>query len=200
LHDTNDPALYVIVNTGADLPDGHAMVTGRVSPRRALTGNVGSIDADVPAVPRVDEPIWLYLTPAAIALVIAIGMRLGYPVVRGDRRAEFFISQVADGEPIRVHWSGRIGREGVEHADARLATATNAQALDANEMVDLTLTDDVARATRTTRLRQHASVREIRLCRVSGPDFGVELHPAATDIVLTFSDRAARDRLVARLL
>ena len=71
LHDTKDPALYVIVITDADLPDGHAMVTGRISPRFAATGNVGSIDADVPAVPRVDEPIWLYLTPAVIALVIA---------------------------------------------------------------------------------------------------------------------------------
>jgi hypothetical protein len=200
LHDSVDPALYVIVITEADLPDGHAMVTGRVSPRRALTGNVGSIDADVPAVPRVDEPIWLYLTPGIIALLILVGMRVGYPVIRGDRRSEFFVAQVADGEPIRVQWSGRIGREVVERADARPGTVAVAPAPDATQMDDLTLVDDVASATRTTRLRQHAAVREVRLCRISRTDPGLELHPAAADIVLTFADRTERDRLVARLL
>lgn len=200
LHDTADPRLYVIVITDADLPDGHAMVTGRVSPRRALTGNVGSIEADVPAVPPVDEPIWLYLTPAVIAIVIAVGMRVGYPVVRGDRRSEFFVAQVADGEPMRVDWSGRIGREVVERADARPGTVTITAAADATQMDDLTIIDDVASTARTTRLRHHAAVREVRLCRVTRTDPGLELHPAAADIVLTFPDRAERDRLVARLL
>ena len=64
LHDTNEPDLYVIVITDADLPDGHTMVTGEVSPRRTATGNAGTITADIPAVPRADEPIWLYLAPA----------------------------------------------------------------------------------------------------------------------------------------
>ncbi len=200
LHDTADPALYVIVNTEADLPDGHAMVTGRVSPRRALTGNVGTIDADVPAVPRVDEPIWLYLTPAVLAILIMVGMRVGYPVLRGDRRSAFFVAQVADGEPIRVQWSGRIGREVVERADERPGTVAVAPAPDATQMDDLTLVDDVGSTSRTTRLRQHAAVREVRLCRVTRTDPGLELHPAAADIVLTFVDRAERDRLVARLL
>lgn len=200
LHDTADPALYVIVITGADLPDGHAMVTGRVSPRRALSGNVGSIDADDPAVPRVDEPIWLYLTPALIALVIVVGMRVGYPVVRSDTRSPFFVAQVADGEPIRVEWSGRIGPEFVERADARPGTVAVVPAMDATQMDEMTLVDDVASTTRTTRLRQHAAIREVRLCRVTRTDPGLELHPAAADIVLAFADRAARDRLVARLL
>ena len=200
LHDTADPALYVIVITDADLPDGHAMVTGRVSPRQALTGNVGSIDADVPAVPRVDEPIWLYLTPAVIAILIIVGMRVDYPVVRGDKRSPFFVAQVADGEPMRVRWSGRIGREVVDRADARLGTVAVAPTPDATQMDDLTIVDDAASTTRTTRLRQHAAVREVRLCRVTRTEPGLELHPAAADIVITFADRAERDRLVARLL
>jgi hypothetical protein len=200
LHDSTNPALYVIVITDADLPDGHAMVTGRISPRFAQTGNVGSIDADVPAVPRVDEPIWLYLTPAVIALVIALGIRLGYPVVRGDRRSDFFVAQVADGDRLPVRWSGRIGRETVGRADARPGTISVAPATDARQMDELTITDDVPPLTRTARLRQHAAVREVRLCRVSGSEPGLELHPAAADIVLAFTDRATRDRLVARLL
>src|SRR6476469_8851981 len=106
LHDTNDPAVYVIVITDADLPDGHAMVTGQVSPRFTATGNAGTIEADIPAVPRVDEPIWLYLTPAVLGLIALFGDRLGYPVIRGERRAAFFRSQVADGEAVPTRWSG----------------------------------------------------------------------------------------------
>ncbi|HEX6867923.1 MAG TPA: hypothetical protein VF119_03910 [Candidatus Limnocylindrales bacterium] len=200
LHDTKDPALYVIVITDAQLPDGHAMVTGRVSPRRAPTGNVGSIEADVPAVPRVDEPIWLYLTPAVIALVIILGIHLGYPVIRGERRSEFFVAQAADREQVPVRWSGRIGREIVERAEARPGTVAVAPAPDATDMDDLTIADAGSDAVRTTRLRHHAAIREVRLCHVSGSDPGLELHPAASDIVLAFSDRATRDRLVARLL
>ena len=200
LHDTARPDLYVIVISDADLPDGHAMVTGRVSPRFAATGNVGSIEADVPAVPRVDEPIWLYLTPAVIALIIAIGIRAGYPVVRGDRRSDFFVAQTADGEQVPVHWSGRIGTETVERDDARQATVSIAPAVEATGMDDLTIMDGGSSTSRSTRLRHHAAVREVRLCRVTGAQPGLELHPAASDIVLVFSDRAERDRFVARLL
>src|SRR4051812_15617198 len=200
LHDTKNPDLYVIVITDADLPDGHAMVTGRVSPRFTSTGNAGSVDADVPAVPRVDEPIWLYLTPAVVGLLLLLGQRLGYPVVRGDRRSEFFRAQVADGEPVPVEWSGRIGKEVVERGEARRATVAVAQAPDATEMDDLTIADEGRDAARTTRLRQHAAIREVRLCHLGRSEPGLELHPAASDIVLAFPDRAARDRLVARLL
>ncbi len=177
LHDTADPSMYVIVITDAQLPDGHAMVTGQVSPRQAATGNVGTIDADVPAVPRVDEPIWLYLTPALIAILIVVGMRLGYPVVRGDRRSPFFVAQVADGEPMHIRWSGRVGREVVDRADARPATVAVMPAPDATQMDDLTIVDDAPTATRTTRLRQHAAVREVRLCRVEALGTGPRAPP-----------------------
>src|SRR3954454_6828512 len=200
LHDTKNPDLYVIVITDADLPDGHAMVTGQVSPRFTATGNAGSIDPDVPAVPRVDEPIWLYLTPALLGLLLLLGQRLGYPVVRGDRRSEFFRAQVADGEAVAVEWSGRIGKEVVDRGEARRATVAVAQAPDATEMDDLTIADEGRDAARTTRLRQHAAIREVRLCHLGRSERGVELHPAPSDIVLAFPDRAARDRLVARLL
>ena len=67
-------------------------------------------------------------------------------------------------------------------------------------MDDLTIADAGTDLVRTARLRQHAAIREVRLCRVGRSEPGLELHPAASDIVLTFPDRAARDRLVARLL
>ena len=111
--------LYVIVISDADLPDGHAMVTGRVSPRFAATGNVGTIEADVPAVPRVDEPIWLYLTPAVLALIIAIGSGSATRSSGVTAARTSSSPQLADGEPVPVHWSGRIGTETVEREDAR---------------------------------------------------------------------------------
>jgi hypothetical protein len=200
LHDTKNPDLYVIVITDANLPDGHAMVTGRVSPRLTATGNAGSIEADDPAVPRVDEPIWLYLTPAVLGLIALYGNHLGYPVVRGDRRSSFFRAQVADGEAVPVDWSGRIGKETVERGAPRAGTVAVSPAPDATDMDELAIVDDGSGASRTTRLRQHAAVREVRLCRVSGTRPGLELHPAASDLILAFPDAAARDRLVARLL
>jgi len=200
LHDTDDPALYVIVVTDANLPDGHTMITGQVSPRLATTGNAGTITADIPAVPRVDEPIWLYLTPAVLGSLLLLGKRLGYPVVRGDRRSDFFRAQVADGEPVAVEWSGRIGKDIVGRGEARPATVAVAEAVDAPGMDELTIVDAGSDEVRTARLRQHAAIREVRLCRVGRIDPGLELHPAASDITFSFRDRAERDRVVARLL
>ena len=85
LHDPARDDRYVIVFADHPPPAGPAMITGQVSPQRATTGVVGTIVADDPAVPPVDEPIWLYLTPAVLATVIGVGLRLGYPVVRRDR-------------------------------------------------------------------------------------------------------------------
>ena len=82
LHDPSRDDRYVIVFADHPPPAGPAMITGQVSPHRATTGNVGTIVADDPVVPPVDEPIWLYVTPAVLAAVIAVGLRVGYPVVR----------------------------------------------------------------------------------------------------------------------
>src|SRR4029077_17616446 len=131
--------------------------------------------------------------------LLLFGKRLGYPVVRGDRRSDFFVAQVADGEPMPVGWSGRIGKDIVGRGEARPATVAVAQALDASGMDDLTIADDGTGEVRTARLRQHAAIREVRLCHVGRSEPGLELHPAAADITFSFRDRAERDRLVARL-
>ena len=81
----------------------HAMITGqvpRVGPRPATSDRSWPM---TPSVPPVDEPIWLYLTPAVLAVVIAVGLRLGYPVVRRDRRdRDFAGAAVADGGRVPV--------------------------------------------------------------------------------------------------
>ena len=111
LHDSANPALYVVVISDADLPDGHAVVTGRVSPRAGADRQCRVDRGRLPAVPRVNEPIWLYLTPAVIAILIVVGMRVGYPVVRRDAATA---SPGGDHRPAR---GGRADPRRLERAD-----------------------------------------------------------------------------------
>ena len=194
LHDSRDDAKYVIVIAEASLAPGHTIVTGRISPQLATTGNVGTIEADVPAVPRVDEPIWLYLTPGVIAILIAIGIRAGYPVVRRERGPGDRSQRLAPGESVAVHWSGRIGSESVARFAPQAATL---EAATEPDLVYLSLTTgDVPR---TIRMRLPASAQRVRLCRVTGREAGLEIHGQNADLVLAFDDRANRDRLAATL-
>jgi len=194
LHDSRDDARYVIVITEASLPPGHTIVTGRISPLLATTGNVGTIDADVPAVPRVDEPIWLYLTPGVVAILIAIGIRAGYPVVRRERGPGDRSQRLAPGESVAVRWSGRIGSESVARFAPKPGTLEIATEPD---LAYLSLTTgDIPR---TIRMRRPASAQRVRVCRVTGREAGLEVHGQNADLVLAFDDRATRDRLAATL-
>ena len=86
LHDLNDDDLYVLLHNAASLPPGRQFVTGRISPRRAETGNIGTLVADVPAVPKANEPFAVILFPAAVGAFLAIGRqrRLSGPTARGS--------------------------------------------------------------------------------------------------------------------
>jgi hypothetical protein len=195
LHDSRDDARYVIV-IAADgpLPTGQTTVTGRISPNITTTGNVGTIDADVPAVPPVDEPIWLYLTPGVIAIVIAIGIRAGYPVVRRERGPGDRSHRLAPGEPVAVRWSGRIASESVARVAPRRGVLEVATEPDLSYL-SLT-TGDVPR---TIRMRRPASAQRVRVCWVRRREPGLEVHSQNADLVLAFDDHATRDRLAATL-
>ena len=194
LHDTRDDRLYVIVTAQSPLVVGHAIVTGQLSPGAATVGNIGSIDADVPAVPRRDEPFQLILVPAAIGILIAVGIRVGYPVVRRERPSGSRSVPLAAGEQLAARWSGRIGSDVV----ARDASTSCIIAVSASPYVyQMALTD--ANAARIVRMRRAPPVRYVRLCWIGGCEPGVELHARADDLILTFDDRAVRDRLAATL-
>ena len=182
------------MTTPSPLVVGHAILTGQLSPGAATVGNIGSIDADVPAVPRRDEPFQLILVPAAIGILIAVGIRVGYPVVRRERPSGSRSVPLAAGEQLAARWSGRIGSDVV----ARDASTSCIIAVSASPYVyQMALTD--ANAARIVRMRRSAPVRYVRLCRVAGCGPGVELHARADDLILTFDDRAVRDRLAATL-
>ena len=194
LHDTRDDRLYIIVTAPSPLAVGHAVVTGQLSPGAATVGNIGSIDADVPAVPRRDEPFQLILVPAAIGILIAVGIRVGYPVVRRERPSGSRSVPLAAGERIAARWSGRIGSDVV----ARDVPTSCIIAVSATPYVNqISLID--AHAGRIVRIRRSAPVRYVRLCGIGGCEPGVDLHARADDLILTFDDPAARDRLAATL-
>jgi hypothetical protein len=194
LHDPTDDARYVIVFTDDPPPAGPAMVTGHISPHRATSGNVGTIDADDPAVPPVDEPIWLYLTPAVLAIVLVVGLRLGYPVVRRDGSRVTGAALARPSSPaVPARWSGRIGGVVVARDLGVPCSVGLGPASDAPDMADLTIID--AEATRTVRIRRTAPLRQVRLCRVGRSEPGLEVHGSNADLLLAFDDRPTRARI-----
>jgi len=169
-------------------------VTGRLSQGVNSVGNIGTIDVDVPAVPRRDEPFQLILLPALLGIVVAVGLHVGYPVVRRDRPPPTRARRLALGEGIRGDWSGRIGSDVVTRDHPTACTVAVAHERDLH-VISLT----VAGVERTVRMRRSAPVTLVRLCRTSGCRPGVEIHARADDLILTFDDRVARDRFAGAL-
>lgn len=198
LHDTRDDRLYVIVIAEAPLELGHAVLTGRLSLGEATVGNIGSIEADIPAVPKRNEPFGLILLPAAVGLVVILGGRLGYPVVRRDGRpgsapAAGLVPLAAD-ERMAAWWSGRIGSEGI-HLQQRIPCTLSVTP--GAGVSDLWIED--ARGARSVRVRRSVPMRRVRLCRLGGSEPGLEIFAQTADLTLVFADRTARDRLAATL-
>jgi hypothetical protein len=195
LHDPTNDARYVIVITDNPPLPGPAMVTGQISPHRATSGNVGTIAADDPAVPPVDEPIWLYLTPAVLAIVLGFGLRLDYPVIRrdGSRDTSAAVARPVSPGQVPARWSGRFGSVVVARDHGVPCSVGLAVAPDAPDMADLTIVD--AEATRTIRVRRSAPMRQVRLCRVGRSEPGLEVRGSNADLLLAFDDRPTRARI-----
>jgi hypothetical protein len=56
-----------------------------------------------------------------------------------------------------------------------------------------------AAAVRVVVTRRPAPTTRVRLCRIGGCEPGLEVHAPTADLLLIFSDRETRDRLVATL-
>jgi hypothetical protein len=197
LHDTADDGLYVIVVAPTTVPIGHTVVTGRLSPGGGdADGNIGTIEIDVPAVPKANEPFGLILLPAIVGLFVALGIRTGYPIVRRERstRSRSTPAPLAHGDRTAARWSGRIGGELVAVGDARPTTIAVSTEPD---LSNIALTD--ARGVHTVRVRRPGLPQGVRVCRVAGCEPGAEVHAHSADVVVTFDDRSTRDRFVATL-
>jgi hypothetical protein len=197
LHDTNDGRMYVFVITPAPLPAGHTVVTGRI----AVTGtgeygNVGTIEIDVPAVPKRNEPFWVILLPAALGIVTVLGLHLGYPVIRRDARSAPHGLPLAPGESVSARWSGRIASELTDRTGMP-CTISLVPVADMPDLSDLTITD--SNGAHVVRIRPASPVGSIRLCWIHHSERGLEVHSSNADLLLTFADRATCDRFTQTL-
>ena len=202
LHDTADPSLYLIVISDAALPLGHQVMTGRISPTSGVTtGNIGSLEPDIPAVPKQNEPFAIIWLPAGLAAIILLGRRLGYPVVRRERSTLLHAPPLALGERLRARRSGRIGSEDVSRAEAIACEVEVRRGGDAHELV---LVDDAPGpvdrpAEQVIRVRPSVPTVRLKICRATDCDRGVLVHAQSADLVLVFRERSDRDRLVTSL-
>ena len=194
LYDLKDPNLYLYLSNASSLALGHQVVTGRISPRAAETGNVGTLIADVPAVPKANEPFAVILFPAAVGAFVAMGMNLGYPVRRHEARSKAAPRPLAPGASVAAHWSGRIGSETVS-PEAPIPAHVSVEG--EPDRFDVTIA--TPGATLVVRTRRPAPATRIRLCRIRGCEPGLEIHAPAADLLLVFADRDARDRLAATM-
>ena len=206
LHDLNDDSLYLIVISDEPLELGRQAMTGQVSPGEATTGNIGSLDPDIPAVPKQNEPFVVILLPAAIGAMILLGRRIGYPIVRPERRRRHLHgAPLQPGETIAARRSGRIASEVVPDAAAIDCTVGVRRGDDVHEIVlrDAAPGSDGAEGATTPeqviRVRRSVAVTRLRVCRTSGCIPGVLVHAQTADLMLIVPDRQERDRLLNTL-
>jgi hypothetical protein len=89
LHDHRGAVAVLIVTLTRRCRLGHQVMTGQISPTAGeTTGNIGSLEADIPAAPARSGTCRSRSSglPAGLAAMILLGRRLGYPIVRRERR------------------------------------------------------------------------------------------------------------------
>jgi hypothetical protein len=198
LVDPVDDRSYVNVDTTERLEPGHAVVTGQLglgSNPVGSPGFLGVIVADVPAVPRQDEPFQLILLPALLGILLAIGILQGYPVVRPERRPGQRTEPMAPDERLEGRWGGWIRNESVGRRETVPCTIAVEPGRDAYRV---TIAD--ARSQRTLPVRRRAPIRQVRLCRIDGCRPGLDIRAAGADLILEFDRESARNRLASTLL
>jgi hypothetical protein len=192
LHDTGDDSVAITVVSPAKLDAGHAQVTGRIGSTASVRGTFQTLDVDVPTEPVRHDPWWLFGIPALMALTIAYGRHVGYPVVRRDRRRSAPAIPVRPDESLPARWSGRVGSDLVA-ADA-MQPCTVFVTCD-SEVCEVVLTEDAA--ARTVLTRRASPKQRLRICRTDGSLAALGIHAPTADLVIAFETVADRDRLGA---
>jgi hypothetical protein len=194
LRDPQDTGRAVTIVSTAPFPAGLTDVTGRISSESALQGTFQAIDADVPTEPARHDPWLLYSLPALLAIVVLLGLRVGYPIVRGDGAATSGALPLRSGESLAARWSGRIGGDSASVERMRPCSIAVAQDVDICHV-----TIDEAGTKRTVVVRRAAFRKRMRICWTSGCRPAVQIHGPSADLLLTFDDADGRDRLLASL-
>ena len=197
LKTAGDTQHYVTVTAAEPLQPGPQVLTGQLGLGTQGSDVIGFLEADIPPEPRRDEPFQVILLPAALAIVILLGLRLGYPVIRKDRSRgpDPDARPLVEQAKVSGAWSGRIGNVEVPHADAVPCTIRLSPDPELPDMADLVITE--RETERRLRVRRTARSRPVRLCRVSGSKPGLEFHTHTADCVLSFADGEVRAALMA---
>ena len=199
LVDPRDGTSYVNVLAPSALPLGPTTVTGSISATGpGPNGYVGWMDADAVAEPRQDDRFWLILIPGIVGLLLILGLWLGYPLVRPDRRGR---ADSKPGDPVRpaprdgvpAAWAGWIRSESAPVAEPRPCVVTVTPGPD---VAQLTITD--AGVDRRVPVRQ-GGARRVRIWRLRRSDPALDVRGAGGDIILVFDDAVLRDRVGAAL-
>ena len=194
LSDPTNDQLAVSVESDAPLETGHTQVTGQVSGAGSVPGTVATITADVPTEPIRHDPWLLLALPAILAIPVVVGLRTGYPVVRGDPPAPYRAGPLRLDESLAARWSGRIGSESAPRDAMRPCTITVTTDVDVCQVI----VADAATA-RTIATRRASPKRRLRVCWTDGCKPALEIHAPAADLLLTFHEVIDRERFAATL-
>ncbi len=200
LVDPADGTSYVNVLALSALPLGPITLTGTLSATGPNgTGYIGWFDADAVAEPRQDDRFWLILVPGIVGVLIAIGLRMGYPVVRPERggRAVSMPSdpvRPAPSDGVPAAWAGWIRSENAPLSGPRPCIVTVTPGPD---VAQLTVADGGVE--RPVPVRRGGAARRVRLWHLRSGDPALDVRGAGGDIVLVFTDPVLRDRVGAAL-
>ena len=160
------------------------------------SGTFQTFYADAITEPARHDPWLLIAVPALIGLVLLLGERIGYPVMRDESRTALLAAApLRPGEEISARWSGQIGGEDISLGEARACSV----AVDDEGEVALVHIRD-ARGTRDVRVRRATPKVIGRVCRTNGCRPGIEVHGTGSDILIEFDSAAERDRLAASVI
>ena len=200
LVDPADGTSFLNVLALSPLPLGPITLTGSLSATGPGEGGyLGWFDADGVTEPRQDDRFWLILLPGAIGLLILLGLQLGYPLVRPDRRGRAVASPTdpvrpAPSDGVPAAWAGWIRSESAPLSDPKPCVVTVTPGPD---VAKLTIADGGHE--RPVPVRRGGAARRVRLWELHRGQPALDVRGAGGDVILVFDDEVLRDRVGAAL-
>ena len=196
LRDPQNPDLAVTILAPGPMATGHVEVTGHPLGGVRAPGTFEAFYADPTTEPARHDPWLLIALPALLGLLLLLGERIGYPVMRGEsRKGQLAAAPLRPGEEITALWNGQIGSEDLPPGESR---ACSVAVDDEGEVALVRVRDEGGSRNLTVRRATPKVVG--RVCRMNGCRPGIEVHGTGSDIVLEFDSAADRDRLAASVV